>query len=170
MPMATVGGIWQNPERKKLFGGSEAFVYIIDGFTVAHIIEPGYSDRERVEKGFDLAIFLPTDDSRTTPHTRVRDFDDAEQVMTRLRADHPDWPTEPVPLTVYVPELKDMSKAREHVVEISEVLEAGDYDFHGASLWLSALLMLVHCPRHPINQRTIDRAWRVNTVLNELRD
>lgn len=170
MPTAYVGGVWQNPERKRTFGGSEAFVYVIDGFTIAHVFAPGYTDRKKVEKGFDLAIFLPTDDSRSTPHTWVREFDEAEQFITQQRKLHPDWPTEPVPLTVYVPRFKSGSDARSLVVEIAEVLEAGDYDFHGESMWMSALLLLMHCEGKPINQQTIDLAWDLRAVYNELKD
>ena len=170
MTIATVGGIWQNPERKQIFGGSEAFVYVIDGFTIAHVFAPGYVHREKVGQGFDLAIFLPTDPHRTTPHKWVREFDEAEAFIKQQREAHPEWPTEPVPLTVYVPRFKPDADARSLVVGIAEVLEAGDYDFHGESMWTSALLMLVHCEGKPVNQQTIDLAWDLRAVYNDLKD
>ena len=170
MPTAYVGDGWENPERTKIFGGSLADVYIRNGFTVASLVEVGFVDQRQGRSDGDVAIFLPVDGSRSTPAAWVRDLFRAEQYIEQQRELHPDWPTEPVPLTVYVPRFKPGADARALVVEIAEVLEASDYDFHGESMWTSALLMLVHCEGKPINQQTIDLAWDLRAVYNDLKD
>lgn len=170
MPTAYVDENWKNPERTKIFGGSLADVYVYDGFTVAVIVEPGFSDKARVETGKDVAVYRPDDAHRTTPMTWVRDLAAAESYIQGMRARHPEWPTAPVPLKVRVPEFTKAPDPRPKVVEIAEVLEAGDYDFHGGSVWMTALGLYVHCQGSFIDQAAIDQAHLLHAVLNELKD
>lgn len=170
MPTAYVGPGWENPERTKIFGGSLADVYIRDGFTVASIVEAGHIDRERVRKGLDIAIFLPTDEHRSTPNLWVRDLDEAEKYLTRQRELHPEWPTEPVPRLIGVPRFKLASAARTQVEEIVAVLEDRDFNLHGEGVWNVALGIYVHCQGDYIEQTSIDRAQLLRAVVTDLKD
>src|ERR1700686_3004881 len=113
MPTAYVGPGWENPERRKMpIGGSLADFYIHDGFTVASVVEAGFIDREQVAAGREIAIFSPIDKHRSTPMTWVRNLAEAEKYIAEQRRFHPDWPTEPVPLAISIPEVTTTDAAR----------------------------------------------------------
>lgn len=170
MPSPYIGPGWEHPERKKMeIGGSLADFYVHDGFTVASIVEAGFIDRKRVEARRDIAIFSPVDDTHTTPMTWVPDLDTAEKYIAAQRAQHPEWPTVPVPLSVMVPRYEGWHSAREKVREIVGVLEAREeIRLHGYNVWRAAVLLFTYCQRTYINQESVDRALEFETVRTEL--
>lgn len=170
MPDPYIGPGWEHPERRKMnIGGSTADFYIHDGFTVAVIVEAGFVDQERVKAGRDIAVFSPVDEIRSTPMTWVRDLDEAEKFIAAERAQHPDWPTVPVPLAFLVPRLKDPEKARDAVREIVAVLEAReDLMLRGYNVWRMAILLFTVCQHMFINQESIDYAKQVDEVRTKL--
>lgn len=125
MPTAYIGPGWENPERKKIFGGSVADVYIRDGFTVACLVEVSFIDKQARRDEGDLLIFSPLDPYMTPVKTAV-DFDQAEQNIKDLRARHPEWPTEPVPPKISIPEFTTVEEAAPAVIQLSRQLEGLD--------------------------------------------
>jgi hypothetical protein len=168
MVTAYTGPGWEHPERKKIFGGSLADVYIHDGFTVASIVEPSDNDRARVATGRDIAIYSPVDRHQSVPMIWVRDLFSAEKYIAEQRRFHPDWPTVPVPLEIIVPHYTQLSEARDAVREIITVLEARELDLHGYNVWRTAVLLFTYCQRMFINQSSVDRAQKLDAVTTDL--
>lgn len=159
MPTAYTGPGWENPETGKTpIGGSDAFWYVHDGFPVAHVFNPGYVDRENVERGLGIYIYNPEDAHRTTPMQRVRDLDEAERFIKAYRNTHPSLAARPVPLKTLVPPFKKASDATGHIALIEAELERGEFDLHGRSARTVAGDLYLFCQRDFIDQDAIDRA------------
>jgi hypothetical protein len=168
MVTAYTGPGWENPERKKIFGGSLADVYIHDGFTVAMLIEVSSVDRQAKWRSGDLLIFSPLD-PYMTPMATVEDFDGAEKYIALQRQYHPDWPTVPALPNISVPRYKRPSDAREHIREIRGVLEGREFlELHGFNVWTTAVLIYVHRQGRFIDQEAIDRAQELSAVCTDM--
>lgn len=169
MVTAYTGPGWENPERKKIFGGSLADVYIHDGFTVAYLVEVSFIDREAGKRTGDIAVYSPADPYRSTPLTWTDDFDSTERFIADYRAKHPDLPTEPVPDAISVPRYKQSSDAHDQIREIRGVLEAREFlKLRGYNVWRMAVLIFVHCQNMSIDQAAIDRARELDAVRADM--